>query len=183
MTYTEFIERIKIKAHEELHYPLEMMEFFPEGYTSNDPKMVEWIIDSNARFTGGEPSPCLKTDFLVLKRYEGIKVEDGKDSVATMQKIAIRKLYQEAREGKAASKDRSDANPSDATADNKAVTDDAIIEKAFVKLKQMHDTTIGMYPDALNLRVSGEYAKIKDHLILRPLNYELHKFELFDCVY
>ena len=95
MTYTEFIEKIKIKAHEELNYPLETMEFFPEGYTSNDPKMVEWIIDSNARFAGGDPSPWLKTDFLVLKRDEGIKVEDGKDSVATMQRIAIRKLYQE----------------------------------------------------------------------------------------
>ena len=95
MTYTEFIEKIRIKAHEELNYPLEMMEFFPEGYTSTDPKMVEWIIDSNARFVGGDPSPWLKTDFLVLKRDEGIKVEDGKDSVATMQRIAIRKLYQE----------------------------------------------------------------------------------------
>ena len=197
MTYTEFIEKIRIKAHEELNYPLEMMEFFPEGYTSNNPKMVEWIIDSNARFAGGDPSPWLKTDFLVLKRDEGIKVEDGKDSVATMQRIAIRKLYQEVQTGQAGSQDNADDNKTgengnsaaadnaaaNTTTDAKAVSDDAMIEKAFAKLKQMHDATIGTYPEALNLRASGDYAKIKEHLILRPLNYELHEFELFDCVY
>ena len=201
MTYTEFIERIKIKAHEELNYPLETMEFFPEGYTSNDPKMVEWIIDSNARFAGGDPSPWLKTDFLVLKRDEGIKVEDGKDSVATMQRIAIRKLYQEVQAGQTGQADsqdkvddnktgeksdnKSELNPSDTTAATGAAVndDDAMIEKAFAKLKQMHDATIGTYPEALNLRASGDYAKIKEHLILRPLNYDLHEFELFDCVY
>ena len=162
MTYTEFIDKIKAKAHEELNYPLEGMEFFPEGYTSNDPKMVEWIIDSNSRFISADLSPWLKTDFLVLKRDEGIKVEDGKNSVATMQRIAIRKMYEEVR-GEA--------------------DDTTMIDKAFAKLKQMHDATIGSYPEALNLRASGDYAKIKDHLILRPLNYELHELELFDCVY
>ena len=162
--------------------------------------MVEWIIDSNARFAGGDPSPWLKTDFLVLKRDEGIKVEDGKDSVATMQRIAIRKLYQEFQPDSKAY-DRSDEKHTDNVADktndmtegkvvdNKSAIDavvtddDAMIDKAFAKLKQMHDATIGTYPEALNIRVSGDYAKIKDHLILRPLNYELHEFELFDCVY
>lgn len=189
MTYTEFIERIKIKAHEELNYPLEMMEFFPEGYTSNDPKIIEWIIDSHARFVGGELSPWLKTDFLVLKRNEGIKVEDGKDCVATMQRIAIRKLFQEVQEQQevqTASLCNSRDKPGDSinceASDNK-VADDTMIEHAFAKLKQMYDATIGTYPDALNLRVSGNYETIKNHLILRPLNYELHEFELFDCVY
>ena len=158
MTYIEFIEKIRIKAHEELNYPLEMMEFFPDGYTSNDPKIFEWIIDSNTRFFGGTPSPWLKTDFLVLKRKE-------ESSVTTMQRIAIRKLYQDVQEA------------------NDKADDKTIIDAAFAKLKQVHEDTIGKHPDALNLRINGEYAKIKEHLILRPLNYNLREYELVDCVY
>ena len=68
MTYQEFIDLIKTKAHEELSYDLDSIDFYPEGYTSDDPQMLEWIIDTNSKLTEGETSPWLKSDFLVLNR-------------------------------------------------------------------------------------------------------------------
>lgn len=87
MTYTEFIEEIKTKAREELSY--DSVDFFPEGYTSDDPHVLELILDSNKRYVGGDPSPWLKTDIMLLwdKSDEGIK---------SFQRVAIKKLYDDA---------------------------------------------------------------------------------------
>ena len=41
MTYQEFIDRVKKQAYEELGYSLELMKFYPEGFTSDDPQMIE----------------------------------------------------------------------------------------------------------------------------------------------
>lgn len=88
MTYTEFIEKIKAKAHEELHYSYDMMTFYNEGYTSDDPQTLELIMNSNAVYVGGEPSPWLKTDILVL-----MDIKD--DKITSLQRIATKKLYEE----------------------------------------------------------------------------------------
>ncbi len=87
MTYTEFIEKIKAKAHEELHYSYDMMTFYQEGYTSDDPQTLELVMNSNAVYVGGEPSPWLKTDILVL-------MDAKDDKIKSLQRIATKKLYE-----------------------------------------------------------------------------------------
>ena len=37
MTYEDFIEQYKKRAHEELGYDLDRMKFYPEGYTKVNP--------------------------------------------------------------------------------------------------------------------------------------------------
>ena len=88
MTYDEFLELFKQKAESELSYDPALMEFFPEGYTSDDPKVLEWIIDANKRFTG-EESPWLKKDFMLLK-------DKGENEAAIIQRVAIHDVYLDA---------------------------------------------------------------------------------------
>ena len=88
MTYQEFIEQVKKQAHEELGYSLELMKFYPEGYTSDDPQMAVWIQDSNMRFVGKEDTKLL-TDFLTME------VPEGKGH-ASIHRIAIRQMYEDA---------------------------------------------------------------------------------------
>ena len=87
MTYQEFIEQVKEKAHSELSYELDLMEFLPEGYTSDDQKELEEIRFANKRFVGVE-ADCLLTDFLLLKK------KDEKSGVTHIQRLAIRKMYE-----------------------------------------------------------------------------------------
>ena len=86
MTYQEFIEQVKKQAHEELGYSMELMKFYPEGFTSDDPHMIEWIRDSNYRFVGEENTRLL-TDFLTMEVPE----ENGHSSI---HRIAIRRMYE-----------------------------------------------------------------------------------------
>lgn len=88
MTYDEFLALFKQKAESELSYDPASIEFYPEGYTSEDPNVLEWIIDTNKRFTG-EASPWLKKDFMLLK-------DKGKNEAAVIQRIAIHDVYLDA---------------------------------------------------------------------------------------
>ena len=88
MTYEEFIELFKGRAASDLSYDPALMEFYPEGYTSEDPKVLEWIMDCNKRYTD-EAATWLKKDFLILK-------EDAGEKVSVSQRVAIHDLYLDA---------------------------------------------------------------------------------------
>ena len=87
MTYNEFIDYVMSKVKEELCDDCETIDFYQKGFTSDDPKMIEWIKDSNLRFAG-EEGTVLLTDCLVVKK----KDDSG---VINTQYIAARKLYEE----------------------------------------------------------------------------------------
>ena len=150
MTYQEFIERFKEWAHNELSYDPALMEFYSEGYTSEDPKVLEWIIEANKKFFG-QDSPWLMQDFLLMK----VKGDDGADIV---QRIAIRKVYEDAE------KDGFES----------AVEE---IRSAYKNIEQ------AQLNDVINKRSSGSYEAIREQLILRPLNYGGNIQELHECVY
>lgn len=88
MTYEEFIELFKGRAQSELSYDPALIEFYKEGYSSEEPKVLEWIIDTNKRFSG-QDSPWLLKDFLVLK-------EDAGNGVFVGQRVAIHDVYMDA---------------------------------------------------------------------------------------
>lgn len=87
MNYNEFIDSMIKKVKEELRDDDETVNFYQEGFTSDDPEMIEWIKDSNLRLAEKE-NTVLLTDCLLLKK---------KDSSGNMntQCIATRKLYEE----------------------------------------------------------------------------------------
>lgn len=85
MTYEEFIEKLKNQAHEELGFPIDGMEFYPEGFTSENKVIQEWIIDSNLKFVGSE-SKSLLTDIMVM-------AIPSSGNVINQQRIALRKMY------------------------------------------------------------------------------------------
>ena len=91
MSYEEFIAYLRKRAHEDLGYDIEMIEFYSEGYTSSDPKMLEWIRDSNLRYVG-EESDTLLTDFLVLK-------EKADADITNIQRIAVKQIYEGIKHG------------------------------------------------------------------------------------
>ena len=154
MTYEEFLEKFKEKLQTELGYAPDKIEFLPEGYTSDDPKKLEWIIDSNVRYCGAE-SPWLLTDFLLLTK------EDRKPQNATMvQRVAIRQMYETARQ-----------NGFDAAFGQVRRTEEEL------------DKAPPISQESMNKRASAEYENIRDQLILRPLNYGLHIQDLHNCVY
>ena len=86
MTYPECIEQIKKQAHEELGFPLEKMKFYPAGFTSDDPKMIEWIKDCNLKFMG-EENTTLLTDFLTIEVPEA-------GHYSSIHRIAIRRMHE-----------------------------------------------------------------------------------------
>ena len=88
MTYPEFIEYIKKRAAEELSYSPESMEYYPEGYTSDDPKKLEWIMDCNIKYTG-KKGISLLTDILTLERPLN-------DKIKTFHRVAVKLLYEDA---------------------------------------------------------------------------------------
>ena len=151
MTYEDFIEQYKRRAHEELGYDLERMKFYPEGYTSDDQLKLEWIRDSNLRYTGEENTKLL-TDILILE-----VPRDEHNS--TFHRIAIRQMYE-----------RGQKNGFDT---------------AFNDNREMHneikDADVDM--ERIEARASGDYERIRDQLILRPLSYSLHVKDLRGCVY
>ena len=151
MTYEEFIAYLKKRAHEDLGYDIEMIEFYSEGYTSSDPKMLEWIRDSNLRYVG-EESDALLTDFLVLK-------EKADADITNIQRIAVKQIYEGIEHG------------GEETGFEQIKTVKKRLENGNINLSAIHD------------RVSDEYEKIRDSLILRPLNFDKHERELTGCVY
>ncbi len=89
LTYEEFIEAFKARAASELSYDPALMKFYPQGYTSDDPKIFEWIYDTNKKFSDDESSPWLMKDILVLTRKD-------KSGAELSQRIAIRDVYDDA---------------------------------------------------------------------------------------
>ena len=87
MTYEEFMDLFKKRAHEELGYSMESMKFYPKGYTSDDPHQIEWIKDSNRLYTG-EESTKLMLDILKMEMPEigGVK---------NYHRMAIHRLYED----------------------------------------------------------------------------------------
>ena len=82
MTYQEFVEKIKTKVQKEMIPNLfDSMEFYPEGFTSNDPEVLEFIVLSNSQLGDREASPWLKSDMIVLMK--------GQDAV----KRQIERIY------------------------------------------------------------------------------------------
>lgn len=152
MTYEEFIEYLKKKANEDLGYDSDMIEFYPEGYTSADPKMLEWIKDSNQRYVGKE-SDVLLTDFLVLKE----KADKANADITNIQLIAVKQIYEETIHGK----------------------EEIALERIKIVKKQLENGNIDL--SAIHDRVSNKYEKIRGSLILRPLNYNKYEKELTDC--
>ena len=154
MTYEEFLEKFKEKLQTELGYTHDKIEFLPEGYTSKDPKRLEWIIDSNMRYCGAE-APWLLTDFFLLTK------DDRNPLNTTMvQRVAIRKMYEDALQ-----------NGFDAAFDQ--------VRETEKKLDEAPPVSKG----SLTKRSEGGYEGIQDQLILRPLNYGLHIQDLHNCVY
>lgn len=151
MTYEDFIEQYKKRAHEELGYDLERMKFYPEGYTADDPLKLEWIRDSNLRYTGEENTKLL-TDILVM---EVPKDEHN----STFHRIAIRHMYEHGQESG--------------------------FEAAFNDIREMDKDVknVNVDEDRIKARASGDYERIRDQLILRPLNYNLHIQDLRGCAY
>ena len=88
MDYNEFIEKLKQQAHEELGYPLEGMNFYPEGYTTDDPQQQEWVMDTNRRFLGVE-STTLQSDFMTMDVPQS-------GNLIQQQRMSLRSLYNEA---------------------------------------------------------------------------------------
>ena len=151
MTYQEFIEKVKTQAHEELGYSMDLMKFYPEGFTSDDPQMIEWIKDSNNRFVGEENTRLL-TDFLTMEVPE----ENGHSSI---HRIAIRRMFENGEKNGF----------------------DAAFREISILQKDIDDAHVD--PEKVELRATTDYEKIRDQLILRPLNYSLHIRDLRGCVY
>ena len=151
MTYQEFTEYIKKRAAEELSYPADGMVFYPEGYTSDDPEKLEWIVDCNEKYTGRKDSSLL-TDILTLERPVN-------DKMKTFHRVAVKLLYE----------------------DSLSIGEEA----AFDKIKQTAQQLGAPGADAsfAEKRTGGSYEAILPQLILRPLNYGLHRSELKGCVY
>ena len=151
MTYEEFLQYFKEKAHKELGYSIDGIKLYSEGFTSEDSIMSEWIADCNQKFSG-EESEHLLTDILTMEMPES-------EGIANLQRIAIRKLYENYLEKG--------------------------FDAVFDDVRKMHKTIKDTAADkeAIDARSSGEYEKIRDQLILRPLNYKLHAADLKGCVY
>ncbi len=196
MIYQEFVEAIKQKAHEELGFALENMTVYPKGFKSDDPKITEWIQDSNMRYVGIEHTSLL-TDILTIKVPEeepekGSKVEQSKSleddssvaseegqkdglsngpskkeqnedsergKIATVHRIAIRKMYEDAEQ----------------------YGFDTVFQDISKLQESVDEAQIDR--EQLKVRATNDYDVIREHLIIRPLNYKLHIRELKNCVY
>ena len=152
MTYQEFINQVRNKAHEDLSYDFDMMDFFPEGYTSDDPNEQRWIKDTNKRYSDTD-SPWLTIDMLLLKK------KSETTGVTLVQRIAIRRMYEDAKEDGF----------------------DAVFER--IRETSADIMTSVIDEDAFTRRTSGVYEDIRERLILRPLNYSLHIQDLNGHVY
>lgn len=152
MTYEEFLEKIKRKAHDELNYDYDKMELRKEGYTTDDPEQLEYIRDCNLRYLH-KKSDVLLSDFLFLNRPQ-------ENNAGTVQRIAVRLLYGD-------------------------MEKDEDFEKFFDDIVRAERAleNAGIDYNLINKRATNTYDDIRDQLILRPLNYKNHKYELNNCVF
>ena len=89
MTYTEFIEKLKQEAHDQLDYSLDKMQLYEKGFTSDEPILLEWVRDTNFKFFGKEADSLLD-DFLVLNK-------DESDKITSAQRIAVHRLFEDSK--------------------------------------------------------------------------------------
>ena len=161
MTYQEFVDELKLRVQKELAGSFDSVDFYPEGYTSNDPEMLEFILLCNSQFGDRQDSPWLNTDMLVLSK--GIKraIENDADAdtdIVQRQRIALKDLYKDVEEHG--------------------------FDAVFEELRKLTKNFIGIGDsEAINTRLTSDYDKIRPQLIIRPLNYGLHMQDLQGCVY
>ena len=161
MTYQEFVDELKLRVQKELAGSFDSVDFYPEGYTSNDPEMLEFILLCNSQFGDRQDSPWLNTDMLVLSK--GIKraIENDADAdtdIVQRQGIALKDLYKDVEEHG--------------------------FDAVFEELRKLTKNFVGIGDsEAINTRLTSNYSRIRDQLIIRPLNYGLHMQDLQGCVY
>ena len=169
MTYQEFVDELKLRVQKELADSFDAVDFYPEGYTSNDPEMLEFILLCNSQFGDRQDSPWLNTDMLVLskgtkksmeKDAEGEPKEGTEKSteIVQRQRIALKDLYQDVEEHG--------------------------FDAVFEELRKLTKNFVGIGDsEAINTRLTSDYNRIRAQLIIRPLNYGLHMQDLQGCVY
>ncbi|MBR1685534.1 MAG: hypothetical protein IJ708_10410 [Clostridia bacterium] len=155
MTYEDFLDMLKEKANEELGFELDKMTFYPKGYTSMDPQTREWINDCNRRFSGDKSGTL--SDGILMEDF--LSMETPLGGISAEHRIATAKMYEDAL---AHGFDHAFRNISELQKN---------LQAADVKQEQLYQ------------RNSGNYEKIRPHLIIRPLNFQLHQQELKGCVY
>ena len=153
MTYNEFIEALKQRSHDELHYKNEDIKFYPEGFTSNDPKMIQWIIETNQRFSA-QDSPYLLKDFITLE-----KKFNESSTIKFVQRIDLKSTYELVQE--------------------KGF--DAAFNEIKEAIEQVKSS--GVSAEQLEKRATSTYEEFREHLIIRPLNYKRYMSELSEYVY
>ena len=89
MTYTEFIEKLKLEAHNQLDYSLDKMQLYEKGFTTGEPILLEWVRDTNFKFFGKDDDHLLD-DFLVLNK-------DETEKISSAQRIAIHRLFEDSK--------------------------------------------------------------------------------------
>lgn len=149
MTYEEFIEKIKKIASEEYGFPLEMMEFYPKGYTSDDLKTIRMIKQSNQIFNNEDGFHLLE-DFLILKM-------PCKDGTNFYHRLATRRLYEKSQEQGF----------------------DAATKPVW---EQLANAPAADMNRVQQLR-TADYESIRDQLIVRPKNYDIHRKVLENGIY
>jgi len=153
LTYEEFQEALRQKIIKELHFEDESIKFVPEGFTSDDPKIIQGIIETNQKFSG-QASPYLLKDFFIIE-----KDFKGNSDVKIAQRVDLKAMYElEQKKGL-----------------------DAVfyeIRKAFEEIDKS-----GVSPEKILQRDTLNYEDLRDQLIIRPLNYKLYMAELGDYVY
>ena len=177
MTYQEFVDELKLRVQKELADSFDSVDFYPEGYTSNDPEMLEFILLCNSQFGDRQDSPWLNTDMLVLSK--GIKKSTERNTEKSIEKDTKK----DAEEGTEDSTDivqRQRIALKDLYKDVEEHGFDAVFEElrklteSFLKINES---------EAINTRLTSDYDKIRDQLVIRPLNYGLHIQDLQGCVY
>ena len=153
MTYNEFIDSLRQRAHDELHYENDDIKFYPEGFTSDDPKMIQWIIETNQRFSG-QSSPYLLKDFMTFE-----KNFNNNSKIKFVQRIDLKSTYELVQE--------------------KGF--DAAFEEIKESIQQVNSS--GVSPETLLKRETSNYEDIREQLIIRPLNYKRYMNELSEYVY
>ncbi|MBR1485686.1 MAG: hypothetical protein IJ597_00330, partial [Synergistaceae bacterium] len=118
-----------------------------------DPKMIQWIIETNQRFSA-QASPYLLKDFMTLERNF-----KGNSEIKFIQRIDLKATYELAQE--------------------KGF--DAAFNEIKESIEQVK--TSGVSAETLMKRNTSDYEGIREQLIIRPLNYKRYMNELSEYVY
>ena len=154
LNYEEFIEMIRKRIVEEFSIPEEGIKFYPKGFTSEDKEELEFIRDFNQRQCERTADELL-ADALVIEKP---KNNAGKTVCNRFQAHDLFEIYLE--QG---------------------------MEQAYAPISENQRRAEIIYSDnntdKLKVLMTNDYNKIKEHLILKPLNYGLHIRELKERVY